>query len=256
MARKIRRLTTIGILGLGEVGSAIKKLAKDKFIVLVKDLKINEFHQSQIKVLHVCIPYTGHFNQTVIRAVQAYQPKLVIINSTVKPGTTRIIYQSTQVHIVHTPIMGVHPNLAKYQKQFIKVIGAMDKASYKLARAHWQRLGAPKIIPFSSPEQSELAKLLCTTYYGWNIIFNKIVYRLCQQTGTDFNQVYTQFNQVYNLGYKKTKPNVIRPILNHIPGPIGGHCIIPNLEILNTITKDKALKWMLLFNQQLEDEPI
>ena len=55
----------------------------------------------------------------------------------------------------------------------------------------------------------------------------------------DFDEVYTIPNADYNEGYKKlAKPNVIRPVLKPIPGPIGGHCLIPNANLLeNCVTK-------------------
>lgn len=248
-------MKSVGILGVGEVGSSIKKLTQKHFKVFCKDLNYDQLKQP-VDVLHICIPFkqSNSFVKTSIQTIKQAKPKLTIINSTVKPGTTRQIYQHTKLPIAHTPIMGVHPHLAKYQTHFTKVIGPIDHKSYRLARSHWKNLGAPKILRFNSPEESELAKLLSTTYYGWNIVFNKLVYKLCKQKNLGFNQVYTKFNQVYNQGYQVTKPGVTRPILKHISGPIGGHCVIPNLEILAESFNQPEFNWMLEFNQSLKDQ--
>jgi hypothetical protein len=39
-------------------------------------------------------------------------------------------------------------------------------------------------------------------------------------------------------------------VLKHMPGPIGGHCIIPNAKILNHWLKDSFTKFILEQNQK------
>lgn len=242
----------VGILGLGEVGGAIKELAKHHFLVYGRDLNFDELKDRQVDVLHICIPYSKRFVELVAKVVVEVQPTLVIVDSTVKPGTTRNIYSRTKVLIVHAPIMGVHPYLAKYQKTFTKMIGPVNDKSYRLAREHWLKLEAPAVIKFEGPEETEWGKILDTTYYGWNIIFSKIVKKICRQRSISFDQVYTRFNTIYNEGYAKTLPQVIRPILKFTPGVIGGHCVIPNATMMR---EEAALfDWLLSFNQELAQE--
>ena len=90
---------------------------------------------------------------------------------------------------------------------------------------------------------------MSTTYYAWNILFEKYLHQLSKKHKANFNQVYTKWNKIYNAGYKKTKPNVIRPILKHFPGPIGGHCLIPNVKILDKWLKDNFTKFILAQNK-------
>lgn len=222
---------TIGVLGVGEVGNAISQIFSKKFKVLKKDQKYDELKSTKIKALHVCLPYTEEFVNVVAAQQRKNRPTLVIIHSTVYPGTTAKIFKRSKIPIVHSPVMGLHPNLAKDILRFKKVIGPESKNSAKLAKAHFKKVGI-KTILFRNSQESELAKLLDTAYYGWNIIFAKIVYNLCREKKIDFGNVYTLFNSIYNQGYRKSKPNVIRPILNYNKGPIGGHCIIPNIHLL------------------------
>jgi len=247
-------MKTVGILGLGEVGQAIQKLASPHYQIFTKDLDHDQLSGHIVDILHICIPFNAEFVPHVVKIIKAVKPSLVIINSTVKPGTSREIYTQTNIPIAHTPIMGVHPHLADYQKHFTKVIGPINDEAYQITKAHWEQLGAPQILRFNRPEESELAKLIDTTYYGWNIVFNKLVHRLCKKEGFDFSQVYTQFNQVYNDGYRESKPNVIRPTLDYVDGPIGGHCVIPNLAILKQMFADPTFEWMMDFNDQLAEK--
>lgn len=231
----------IGVIGIGEVGGAITKIFAKKYKVLKKDLKYDELKNLKIEVLHICLPYTKRFEKDVLAQILKNKPKFVIIHSTVKPGTTEQIFKKSRIPIIHSPVMGTHPNLAKDILRFKKIIGPTSKESAKLAASHFKSVGI-KTELFNNSLESEIGKLLDTTYYGWNIIFAKLAWEICQKSDVDFNNVYTQFNKIYNLGYSKTKPNVRRPILKYQPGPIGGHCIVPNAQLLekcipNNLTK-------------------
>ena len=242
----------VGILGIGEVDKAIKKLAEKKFKVYCKDVDFDEIGRNKIDVLHICIPYTKKFIKIVVENIKKINPQLVIINSTIELGATRKIFKKTNILIAHVPIMGVHPNLAKYQKMFTKTIGAVNSQSFKSAKKHWEKLGAKKIVKFDRPEETELAKLLSTTYYLTNIIFNKTAKKLTDKSKADFKQVYWQFNEIYNEGYKQVDKNLQRQILKYMAGPIGGHCVISNAEILNKAYKDSLIDFLLRFNAKLK----
>ncbi len=245
MARQI-----VGLLGAGEVGGAIAKIFTKKFTVLKKDLKFDEIKNVQIKVLHVCIPYSKKFENSVLAQLKKNNPKLIIIHSTIVPGTTEKIFNKSKIPTVHSPVMGTHPNLVKDILKFKKVVGPTSKKAAKLAVSHFKTVGI-KTEVFNNAIETEIAKLLDTTYYGWNIIFAKLAWELCQQSNVDFNNVYTQFNNIYNSGYSKSKPNVVRPVLQYQPGPIGGHCVITNLELLEGYNENPISKFILKINNKL-----
>lgn len=243
----------VGIIGLGEVGTAIRKLCKKKHRVYPRTRHIDELKGKTVDVLHLCYPYTDTFVQTAVEAIGELKPKLVINDSSVKPGTTEEIYNQTEVPIVHAPIIGKHPGLYEYLFELEKIIGAIDEKSYRAAKKHFEELGL-KTTRFRSPLEAEMAKLLSTTYYGWNIIYEKYVHRLCEQFGADFGQVYNRLNELYNRGYERTLPHVRRPILKHVPGPIGGHCVIPNAKILNKWLADELTTFLLVQNEKAKKD--
>src|SRR3989344_1158843 len=240
----------IGILGLGEVGSAIKKLTSPKHTVYVRELSFDEIGTNKLDVLHICIPFTQTFVSAVTKLIRQNKPKLTIIDATVKPGTTQALHQKTGANIVHAPIDGVHPHLYDYLFKFKKPIGAVNLQSYQLPKKYFEDLDVAT-IRFDSPLETELAKVLSTTYYGWNIIFEKYVHNLCQHQSANFDQVYTKYNQIYNQGYQQTHPHTIRPVLKHVDGKIGGHCVIPNAEIMDDWQGDAFTKFLLDQNKKL-----
>jgi UDP-N-acetyl-D-mannosaminuronate dehydrogenase len=242
--------STIGVLGIGEIGTAISEIFKKNFIVLKKDLNFDEIKNNKLEVLHVCIPYGNKFQDIVIQQTKRCSPALVIIHSTVKPGTTTGIFRKTKTLTVHSPVMGAHPNLKGDMLKFTKFIGPVNIKAQVLAVKHFKSVGI-KIVSLNSPGESEIGKLLDTTYYAWNILFNKIVAQMCKELKVDFDHVYTKFNTVYNRGYNSTKPNVIRPVLKFTKGPIGGHCVMPNARILSEFKKSILTDLILKYDRNL-----
>lgn len=240
----------VGILGNGEVGSAIKKIAGKKHEVFYKDRKNDYIKGQKIDVLHVCIPYSRDFIKIVSSAIAQYRPSLVIIESTVAPGTTDKIHKKTKANICHSPIRGIHPNLYEGIMTFVKYIGPATKKVGVEAKKYYKDLGL-KTFTYKNAKTSEMAKLLDTTYYGWNILFQKEVYGLCRDEGVLFEEVYSEWNKSYNHGYKRLKMHhVIRPVLKHMDGKIGGHCVISNCEILKKSISDSISKIVLKHNKR------
>lgn len=94
-----------------------------------------------------------------------------------------------------------------------------------------------------SQESLEAMKLYCTTLYGLNIIAEKEIYNFCKKHNLDFDMVYSKSTQTYNEGYKVLGfPQYARYNLKHVDGKIGGHCVIPNCQLLGTSMAKYILK--------------
>jgi len=166
---------------------------------------------------------------------------LVIIHSTVAPGTTKKIGKIA----VHSPVRGMHPGMFDGIKTFVKYIGADNEAAGKLAQNHLESLGIKTKVFFPS-STTEIGKLLDTAYYGLCIAWHGEMKKLCDKFGVDFKSAVADFNITYNEGYKKIgKTNVIRPILYPPKGGITGHCIISNAKILKKYFKSRVLDLIL-----------
>lgn len=214
------------IVGAGEVGKALHEVLKTAHEVALRD-KDNTV-SGIFGVMHIAYPPMERFVEITQAYMQQYQPKLVIIHSTVPVGTTRTISPDA----VHSPIRGVHPKLAEGIRTFVKYFGGTraQEAAKLFAAA-----GVPTQA-FAKPETTELIKILDTTYYGWNIVFNKEAKRICDGLGLDFDEVYTLPNTSYNEGYVKlSMGHVVRPVLKHVPGKIGGHCVVQNCNLLESL---------------------
>lgn len=219
--RKERHL----IIGFGEVGKGIYEVLRKGHEVSVRDKDGDP--GGRYDVLHLAYPWGRSFVRHAKQYIARYRPSLVIIHATVPIGTTRKV----SPHAVHSPVRGVHPHLAEGIRTFVKYFGGRDA---KRAAEIFARLGVKTSI-VAKPETTELLKILDTTYYGWNILFEKEAHRIAGEFGLDFDEIYTHPNRTYNEGYTKLGMlQVVRPVLRHVPGGIGGHCVISNTNLLKS----------------------
>lgn len=246
MFNKIKK-SRVGIIGFGEVGQAIAKFYNNP---LIKDLKRDDGLDG-VEILHICIPYTDAFEKIVAEHIKKIKPKLTIIHSTIAPGTTkRLIKKTGNKMIVHSPVRGLHPHLYEGIKTFVKFVGAENKGAGEMAKKHLRSLGI-KTEVFYPAKTTELGKLFDTTYYGLTIAWHGEMKKICDREKVDFEKVATAFNKTYNDGYKKLGlNNVIRPVLKPPQGHIGGHCVIPNAEILKKKYKSLALNLILKYRKK------
>jgi UDP-N-acetyl-D-mannosaminuronate dehydrogenase len=211
------------VIGKGEVGTALYEVLSSRYTTDAIDK--GETKTETYDVLHICYPWSDKFSDITHAYVGKYllPGGLLIVHSTVPVGTCR------ELDAVHSPIRGVHPDLRKGIRTFTKFFGgqrAVDASEYFLD------LGIACQVA-DKQEETEAMKLLDTTYYGWNIVFMKAVAEYCEEHHLDFDIVYTKANKSYNEGYTELgMGHVSRPVLKFIPGPVGGHCIVPNAEIL------------------------
>lgn len=242
----------VGILGYGEIGKAIAHICQDSgFKTLVRDLTYDEIKDNKIGYLHVCIPEKNQTNfiKIVVNSIKEFRPILTIVNSSTTPGTVKKIFKLTDANIVHSPVIGIHPDLyLSIKKYFVKVIGPVNNSSKKLATSHFKKLKL-KYTLYNSSNDSEAAKILDLVYYAWNIIYCKWVKEMCDKNSLNFNQVYTLQNRIYNNGYKKLLPDVIRPVMFPVPGAIGGHCTIPDTEIFHKYSPSRLTAYILNENR-------
>lgn len=239
----------IGILGYGEIGSSLDALYKEKQIeTIIKD-KNDDVVFPLLNVLNVCIPYSDSFVDIIKQEVEQAKPNLTIIHSTVSIGTTTKLFNSLneKYSIVHSPIRGNHPDLTRSLKTFVKYISSPSPKALSLAALHLRELGM-SISTCNRFEKTEAAKLLCTTYYGLCIAWHNEIKKVCDlyEINVDFIK---NWNDTYNKGYSALNLSKFsRPILDPPENnKIGGHCVIPNAELLDLIIDSKLIKEIITY---------
>ena len=231
------------ILGMGEVGETLFDLLVDrKFDCVGIDLdntKCKKYSENEVikkpEYLHVCLPgeLTGFTNIVLNWMDKIKNIQVVIIHSTVKPGTTKIIQEKSSIPILFSPVRGVHRrflnDIKKYTK-FISFDGIEIDSKIKIDLEN----RFEKIDWMSTTKTAELAKILVdTTYYGWLINYAQITKMICEKENVDFDEMWKFADEIHeNLG---NRPKMF-------PGIIGGHCVIPNLDLIEYENLDMIKK--------------
>jgi UDP-N-acetyl-D-mannosaminuronate dehydrogenase len=206
-------------VGMGDVGKAIQAIFDGPYVTKT----VSVWNGKPVDVAHICIPYIT--KKDFFTNVENYKnlSKLVIVHSTTPVGTCDAL------GVVHSPIRGVHPHLNRGLWTFVKYFGG--KNAGKAARI-FSAIGIQTRV-FKEAKTTEAIKLWDTTQYGKLIMMEKEIYEWCKKNNLDYREVYQIPNQDYNRGYVALgRPDVVRPWLKHVPGPIGGHCVLPNAKLL------------------------
>ena len=249
------------IVGLGEIGHTLFSLfseAQNRFDVHgldVDESKMRELNQSRssvpskIDTMHICLPCGDQdkFVRTVKSYIEEFKPQLVIINSTVPPGTTMKVAQLCKCLVAHSPARGVHKSaehMVWEMRRWSKYVGGADAASAEAARLHFERLGL-KVKVLKSCAETELAKLFETTYRAWMIACFQEMHRISRALGADFNETVDFLEDTHRVRFD-------RPVM--FPGVIGGHCLIPNTELLLKAYDSEFLRLILESNEKRKEE--
>jgi len=228
---RISRTETVIVAGLGEIGRPILELVTKHHQAVGVDVSPPAQEVQRVDVMHVCYPFAiSDFVGETARYIKLFSPNVTIINSTVAVGTTRAVAEKTGTAVVNSPVRGKHVRMREDLLRYTKFIGAIDPASATYAARHFESIGIRTSI-LSSPEATELAKLTETTYFGLMIAWSQEVERYCDQLGLDYDEVVSFYEQVKFF-----------PPVKYFPGIIGGHCVMPNIDILSRVGQSEILK--------------
>jgi UDP-N-acetyl-D-mannosaminuronate dehydrogenase len=229
-ARAVSENAKVVIVGLGEVGKPLFELISPFREVVGVDISPVEVVGS-VEVLHVCYPFQiPDFSGETVRYIERYKPALTVINSTVSVGTTRAIAERTGSAVVNSPVRGKHVRMLEELRHYSKFIGALNSAAAEHAVRHFESFGL-KTKVLASPEATELAKLTETTYFGVMIAWAQELERYCDQSGQSYEEITSFYDEIKFF-----------PPVKYFPGIIGGHCVMPNIEILRRFNESVILE--------------
>jgi UDP-N-acetyl-D-mannosaminuronate dehydrogenase len=247
-------------VGLGEIGHALFELLKEEDGFTVYGLDLDETKMraagqnrsklpNEVDTMHVCLSckIQEKFVDTVAKYAKQFKPKLLIINSTVPPRTTKKIYEQCNCLVAHSPVRGVHknPEYMKWElKRWTKYVGGVNTKAADAARKHFEKMNL-KVKTLKSCAETELAKLFETTYRAWMIACFQEMHRISRHFGADFDEAVDFLEDTHRL-------RLDRPVM--FPGFIGGHCLIPNTELLLNAYDSEFLRLILKSNEKRKEE--
>jgi UDP-N-acetyl-D-mannosaminuronate dehydrogenase len=244
---------------MGEIGRPIFEIIEEnsEYNVYGEDLDVKKCSPNiqklprTVDIIHICIPCTDmqKFIKVVTSYYKRYKPKMIIINSTVIPRTTEFIADVLQsdCFIAHSPMFGTHNSKDDMKEQFMfypHVIGGVNDNSAKVISDYYLSLNSETVILKSSLE-SEIMKIMETTYAGWLITYFVEFHRLAVEMGADYEDIVRSMMTI--CGDDNNKPI-------WYPSVIEGHCIMQNIDLLLKIYDAGFLRFIKDSNEFRREE--
>ena len=228
------------MVGLGEIGKPILKLlSKDNIIVgfdvnnyLMDKRKFEKYKNFKTSFLHIATTVTNKFINNVLKLQKKFQPECIVIHSTIKPGTTEKLQGKLSIPVIYSATRGVHKRMSNDIKRYTKFFVISTNAP----RSKWASVKYVKMMrgcgiktkKMSKPETLELAKIVCdTSYLGWLVNYAQLSNLIAIEHGVNYDEMWSFSDEIHE--FLGNRPKMY-------PGYIGGHCVIPNLDLIHSDT--------------------
>ncbi len=229
------------VVGIGEIGLPILQLISKAEIAVGFDsnpkkmnlTKFKKYQKLKTNFLHICIPFNKKFLENVSLLYKKFEPDGIVIHSTVSPYTIKKLQQKLPIPIIYSATRGMHRHMLSDLKRYTKFFAIEKSApSAKWASDTFSRLMKKcevKTKRISSPITLELAKIVVdTSYYGWLINYAQLSNMIAKKHNVDYDEMWSFSDEIHK--FLGNRPKMF-------PGFIGGHCVIPNLDLI----KEKKL---------------
>ena len=223
------------VIGLGEIGLPIYKILSKHFPVEGVDINpvLNKEKSSlkdhDIDFVHFCIPFSKNFFKIIKKYEKKLNPEAIVIHSTISPKTTEKLQKMIKSPVLYSATRGVHKRMLNDLKRYTKFYSVYNSASNsnRVSKMYEQRMKkcGIKTKKLSNPLTLELAKIVVdTSYYGWLINYAQISKIISDKYAVDYDEMWSFSDEIHK--FLKNRPKMF-------PGFIGGHCVIPNLELID-----------------------
>ena len=246
------------VVGIGEIGKPILKLlSKNNTIIgfdlnpdLVDQKKIERYKKLQTSFLHIAIPVTDKFVNNVLKLNKKFKPECIVIHSTIKPGTTKTLQKKLSIPVIYSATRGVHKRMIHDLKRYTKFFAISTNAPrHKWASSRFTKLMKEcgiKTKKMSKPETLELAKIICdTSYLGWLVNYAQLSNIIAIKHGVDYDEMWSFSDEIHR--FLGNRPKMF-------PGFIGGHCVIPNIDLIDNKSLNAIKKLNNFYGKKLKSK--
>ena len=246
------------VVGIGEIGKPILKLLSKNNITVGFDLnpdlvdqkKIERYKKLQTSFLHIAIPVTDKFVNNVLKLNKKFKPECIVIHSTINPGTTKTLQKKLSIPVIYSATRGVHKRMIRDLKRYTKFFAISTNAPrYKWASSRFTKLMKEcgiKTKKMSKPETLELAKIICdTSYLGWLVNYAQLSNIIAIKHGVDYDEMWSFSDEIHR--FLGNRPKMF-------PGFIGGHCVIPNIDLIDNKSLNAIKKLNNFYGKKLKSK--
>ena len=246
------------VVGIGEIGKPILKLlSKNNTIIgfdlnpdLVDQKKIERYKKLQTSFLHIAIPVTDKFVNNVLKLNKKFKPECIVIHSTINPATTKTLQKKLSIPVIYSATRGVHKRMIHDLKRYTKFFAISTNAPrHKWASSRFTKLMKEcgiKTKKISKPETLELAKIICdTSYLGWLVNYAQLSNIIAIKHGVDYDEMWSFSDEIHR--FLGNRPKMF-------PGFIGGHCVIPNIDLIDNKSLNAIKKLNNFYGKKLKSK--
>ena len=235
----------IGIIGQGYVGTALKEGFQDFYQVETYDkYDLGKSTHSKISdivelsdVIFVCVPtpmrqdgscYTGIVEEVIREINENANGQIVVIKSTVPPGTNdRINQEYTHSNVIFNPEFLTEANFIQDFKNQSRIILGGDRKGTNIVRQIYSRIFPNATIVKTGAKHAEMVKYFTNCFLATKVSFANEMYNVCQQLDLDYDKIVEYATYDERLGKSHWA----------VPGPdgdfgYGGHCLPKDLSAI------------------------
>jgi len=238
----------IGVIGQGFVGNALYQKFKNYYNIKTYDLdksKCNSTEQEvfDCEIVFVCLPtpmskdgscFTGIVKPTLAALNANNKTKIVIIKSTIPPGTTEKFNNNYgNISIVFNPEFLTEANaIQDYENQNRIILGG-NKQSTSILKPIFKKVFPKADVIQTDSTQAEMVKYLTNNFLSVKVAFANEMYDLCSTLNIDYDKVIEYATYDERLGKSHWS----------VPGPdgdfgFGGHCFPKDLAAILSVTRE------------------
>ena len=236
----------VAIMGLGMVGGALKEVLKDPILYDPPKGIGNKEELNEAEVIFICVPtpFDKKFDLSfVIQALDDLEgEKIVVLKSTVLPGTTDILQNNYPQHrFMFNPEFLTESSADQDMKFPDRQIIGCTEQSFSMTQDIMMMLPqAPyeRIIP---AKEAEMIKYFNNCWFYAKVMFANQMYDLCEKVGVDYDVVKhgasadkrmtgTSHLEIFHQGYRGVK----------------GKCLPKDLDTLIQYGDDNKVNMSLL----------
>lgn len=203
----------IAVIGYGYVGKAFVEMVRERYGVVVYDPEYDLAHNfdnvrfsDTIESIEdcfagvVCVPTPSREDGScdtsmVEEAIMQLKTELILIKSTIAPGTTDELKKKSSKRIVFSPeYVGESAYYNPYFNSDMKatpflIVGGEKKDCNDIIDILLPILGPTKVYYKTTSLNAELIKYMENTYFAIKITFANEMYAICQAAGADWHAV-------------------------------------------------------------------
>ena len=248
----------IGVVGNGFVGEAIRENLKSEYNIIAFDINPEKSDCQSVaeltekcKFIFVSVPtpmfLDGSPDLSIIFSVmeniaQDYNDNIIILKSTVIPGTSRQIKRRfPELRIVFSPEFLTEVNSVNDFKNCTRMIFGGQKKDTRPSIRLIQKVFPQKQYVQTDWETAETVKYFINTFLATKVSFANEMKQLCDSTGTDYSNVVELALLDDRIGRSHLQ----------VPGPdgyhgFGGKCFAKDLNALIHFCVSRKVKPTLL----------